>query len=708
MSAFSYKTKRLHYLFIFSLFFLSLMYTGMLLHYCHVGIDLTDEGFYLNWITTPFNYPVSHTQFGYIYHPLYRLLGENIVLLRQADFLILLGLTGWVCHALLQLLFKDHPDFSRSIFRYMLSFSMASVIYSFFGAWWWLPTPSYNSLALEALLITTLGFIKLLDNPQKATGWLILGVGWWLAFMAKPTTAIALSLCSILTISFSSARIAWKKFRFSGFVAFGLFCISALIIDGSITAFILRLYQGVDAMTLLYGGHAFEFTSGHEFLHDKRLIIIFLSLVAFTFLIVSISSHFYLKSQLVSLSVLAYMIWMIISRHWMLPPLLAPSVNILLFAVPTGASLALLLIHTHTHHNKQNGTYRALSVFLILLPYVFAIGTRGNIWTTAMRIGIFWILAIFPLLKQKDTQEFSAMQAIISLIFCSLLITTILTQFSMSYPYRQSQSLFEQTHVFDIENRHGKITSHLIISDEDKRYLDDIKHSAVQHGFHPGDNMIDFTGAFPTVLYLLGANPIGAPWYIAGYIGSTEFTIAALAKTPCNELAQAWLLTSLNGIEKYDPRLLTPHGLSQNEYIIVNDVIHAHAGLLHQYWKPRNIDQEENITRCETRRAQEKENQHTVSILLHNKSPLTSRILEQSQQYMKQKEPQKAISLLKSATFINPSSPALFNNLCVFYGIQKEYDLGIDACKHALSIDPNFQLARNNLTWLIHESNTPH
>ena len=56
------------------------------------GIDFTDEGYYLNWISNPFLYKVSLSQFGYIYHPLYNLVDGNIIWLRRLNFLITFAL----------------------------------------------------------------------------------------------------------------------------------------------------------------------------------------------------------------------------------------------------------------------------------------------------------------------------------------------------------------------------------------------------------------------------------------------------------------------------------------------------------------------------------------------------------------------------------------------------------------------------------------
>ena len=68
---------------------------GWVLWFCRYGIDVTDEGFYLVWMSNPFNYSISTSQFGFIYHPLYELLDGNIVALRQANILITFSL-AWM------------------------------------------------------------------------------------------------------------------------------------------------------------------------------------------------------------------------------------------------------------------------------------------------------------------------------------------------------------------------------------------------------------------------------------------------------------------------------------------------------------------------------------------------------------------------------------------------------------------------------------
>ena len=80
----------------------SLTLMGWVMLRCRSGFEFTDEGFYLNWISNPWDYHASVSQFGFVYHPLYKLVGGDIALLRQANVLISFAL-GWaLCFTLLR------------------------------------------------------------------------------------------------------------------------------------------------------------------------------------------------------------------------------------------------------------------------------------------------------------------------------------------------------------------------------------------------------------------------------------------------------------------------------------------------------------------------------------------------------------------------------------------------------------------------------
>lgn len=684
----------------------SSIFVFTLLYRCHFGIDLTDEGFYLNWIATPWNYKISHTQFGYIYHPLYQLVGESIVRLRQADMLIMLGLSWGVCIQLFRYVFKDTPTQHalHSFIFYGLTFCLATCVYSFFGAWWWIPTPSYNSLTLEGLLISVIGLLTLSTNKTQPTGYAILGLGWWLTFMAKPTSAVVIGLLSFIYITTTQFKTLTRQQISTPFlVSLGLLCLSAYLIDGSILTFTQRLQLGAESMSLLYAGHIFEFWSNWGFLNDSFLQSTFIILTIFSFLVISISTPIHTKTQMVCFMTLLLLSGIICMHYYKTPIIPTPATNMLALSIPLGACLAFMLLPRVKTHNAP--ALIILPLIFALLPYAFAIGTRGNLWTTALRMTFFWLLAAIPFMRRLSTTEVIHTRALMALIVAGQLITMILVQLCIEYPYRQSQSLFTQTQSFEIVNRQGRITSHLIIADDDARYMAQLKQTARSNGFNYADAMIDLTGAFPTALYLLGANPIGAPWYIAGFAGSTEYTVFTLSQTPCHELAKAWVLTSLNGTEKYHPHVLAAHGLNHEAYETINDIVYARFNLQHQFIKPKN-DYATKVAMCETMRIKQKNAQEIVKKMLENQLPLAQNISALSSAYLNKRQFNHAETLLKNAILVNPAEPVFYSNLCVAYGMQKKYELAIGTCSQALEIDPNFQLAKNNLAWVSTEKDS--
>jgi len=85
-------------------------------------------------------------------------------------------------------------------------------------------------------------------------------------------------------------------------------------------------------------------------------------------------------------------------------------------------------------------------------------------------------------------------------------------------------------------------------------------------------------------------------------------------------------------------------------------------------------------------------------------APTAENMVNLSVAYINNKMPGKCISLLKKAIKLSPDSKQAYNNLGVAYTMLRQYNNGIAACNRAISLDNNFQLAKNNLKWANDEN----
>ena len=663
---------------------------------------MTDEGYYLHWISNPWLYTFSNSQFGYVYHPLYQLVNENIVLLRQANMLIMLGLSWILCAKLLRYTLHDDEastDYPPS-YLYGIAFVLATCVFGFFGCWWWIPTPSYNSLALEALLLTIIGLINLSMRKARVTDWVILGIGGWLAFMAKPTTAIALGLLSFLYVFILSTQVKSVKINrllIALLIACSLTCLSAWVIDGSIYDFIMRLWRGVEMQRLLFNGDVFNFLPKFGLLSDNSIIPLLL-FTMLTFLATTTSTlQPYYKFQAYYFFALLFICVLLCINYYVIPIKPNPWTADIFLALPLGSWLALMRMP-----HKTTLKFIILPSLFMLLPYAFAIGTNEDIWIVMLRTIFFWMLAIIAFLAQIKQPLFVRLRIIISVAVGGLLLTIALVQLGMEHPYRQTQSLRTQTKPLKIMSITGRRIGQLIVSNDDAHYMEELRRSVLHHGFSYGDSMIDLTGFYPTALYILGANPVGFPWVPTVFIGSTDVVVSILSQVSCTKLAKAWILTSINTTNRYDPVILEPHAMNQTSHRVIDGNFNAKYGVKHQVMKPKRSYKQSTLI-CEKMQTIQKKAQNNVIKILGNTKPSSINIINRSLTYINDHNLDETAKLLTDAILINPTNPHFYNNLCFTYALQKKYNDAMLACSNALRLAPLFQLAKNNLAWVTHE-----
>lgn len=533
-----------------------------LMIYSHYGFDFTDEGYYLVWIATPKLYDWSLSQFGYLYHPFYMLLKGDIVLLRIFN-VCLTFLLSWL---LVYLVIRG--SFSGSVLdkikRFLISFCFAVGGLVFFN--FWIPSPSYNSLNLQALLIAAAGLFIAQKRISRecVIGWLLIGLGGWLAFMAKPSTAAALGFIAIIYL-FISNKINILMMVLCALLVSTLFVGSALLIDGSLIGFERRMQTALDFLSYLGGGHTFrEILRFDSFSVSKSDFVIFVCLLVTC----SMAVYFFCSNRkltklfgLCLAGVATIGILSLVSGQAVLKAEYNNFSGLLLCVVPATALLLGASFYWRDAISSFSRQQLSNAFLFMILPHIYAFGTNNNYWQIGSSAGFFWLLAglvfIVPVLRGRE-----AIYTFLPLAILTQLVVVILLQRGMELPYRQPQPLRLNLHSVEI----GATGSTLMLSEGYAKYLADVIAGTRSAGFKPGTPMIDLTGQSPGVLYSIGAVSIGQAWMIGGYSGSYKLAVEALKKVPCEQLANAWILTEENGPRSISGEIVVAFGASPSDY----------------------------------------------------------------------------------------------------------------------------------------------
>jgi len=532
-----------------------------ILGYARHGFDFTDEGFYLVWISDPFLYDWSLTQFGFVYHPLYRALGGDISALRQFN----MGAIFLLSWCLTALVLQDVAGKTRSLPTVLIisaGFSVTSLV----ALSLWLPTPSYNALTFKSLMIASIGMVLARSRPtfRSVLGWMLIGVGGWLSFMSKPSTALALA-ASALIFLLLSRKFSLRLLCLSMAVALGLLFTSAWLIDGSIEGFIARLQTGLAFYAHLDAGHtpakSFRMDNFYLIGNEKTALLVTTTLALVgcwcAMLQESLWRRLALLLSCAFLSITMGIVGGLITSY----AGLGEFQRLLIWSI-VFASLALVLIAMRERLPQYLRVDQlSLALLFLVMPHLYAFGTNGNYWWAAGFVCMFWLLGgialLGPLAQARGEWGFA-----LPLVFATQMLAALLMQAGLNNPYRQPQPLRLNDATATVT---GADNASLVLSAGFAEYLDVIKRAAKGAGFTPGTPVVDLTGQSPGVLYAMQAKSIGQAWSAGGYPGSQKLAEEALALVPCELVSRAWLLVEESGPRSLPMDVVKSYGSSSLE-----------------------------------------------------------------------------------------------------------------------------------------------
>lgn len=525
------------------------------LWFCGFGIDFRDEGFYLVWMTDPSKYDYSLTQFGFLYRPFFELMGRSITGIRQGNLLITLVL-AWILANRVLCIWGFRKERGP---RLILAAALGTGSLAFLHIW--LPTPSYNWLALQGLMVACMGLLLAAPHDQRPPTLLSsiwIGVGGWLTFMAKPPTAAGLALCALIYLLFSR-KPAWRPLLLSAAIAVLLLLGSALVIDGSLVRFANRYLTGMRMAELMFGvkdrNSLLPRLGGLKLEPLTQYQIIFgtLALAAVAWLV---GLRARVATVITTCVLLALGTGTLLIVLGFLPGLtrIENYRGLLMGVVPLGM-LAAFVVRWRSGARMQ-GTWRVI-ILMMVMPLVYVSGTANDNWWQISHAAVFWVIAAaLVAVTPVSAPAESRLPQVLVVAFATQFLIAVIIQTGIEAPYGQAASLRDQHRQTSV----GQPDVHLNLTPGFGAYLEDAERKARQAGFEPGMSVLDLTGRSPTALYSMRASLMGSAWIQGGYPGSSRHVIALLGRLTCDELSSAWLLNQPVNTTSIDPDVLASFG----------------------------------------------------------------------------------------------------------------------------------------------------
>ena len=133
-------------------------------HYKAIGVDNTDEGYYLSAVLFPHQIPHAPTDFAFYLRPLWILSGQNLPAFRVGGFLLIVVVSTVLAFELQRWVEISRREL-RVLFVALTSTSLISALAYQYVLW--IPTPNYNLLGLCVLALASSALLAIVRQQTS-------------------------------------------------------------------------------------------------------------------------------------------------------------------------------------------------------------------------------------------------------------------------------------------------------------------------------------------------------------------------------------------------------------------------------------------------------------------------------------------------------------------------------------------------------------
>jgi hypothetical protein len=587
----------LNWLQMLPLAILMLAQVGLFIWMSRRGFEFTDESFYFLHYLYWRDLIGTVTFFGAYFEWPFRILGQSIAAMRVFGLVLLLASSAFFAREVLCFSFR-RDGVTGKLRLEPIFFTGATTSLFYFGYLSTLRAPSYNLLALCAMLVATTLLLRLLArssvHPKERLVLLCYGLVTGACGLAKPTTGLLLVLMH--AAFFSIANSDWRLRRVLTLFTFVLAGIGLnfIVMQWLHPRLLDALGEGL-ALAKVTGSHSF-LSLARDFRWELRkmlpiilMVILGTSVIAFLLARLRHTLHRMTLSILIVAQVAVCVAGLIYGpeRWWLL--FLGQSV-FLLWIVER-------LFRTPGKFDFGDLTDLALMGLLFVLPVAFSFGTNMPVMEHSELAAVIPVTALLVRLARLTGVGIlspAALATCLAVLCLPTLVIQIRSATDVHHTYRQLSALGEQA----IPVQLGAAGNTLLVDAETRETLQSIIGSARAVGFLSGQTILDFTGDGPGLIYALGGRPLGLAWLLGGYPGSQALAAKVVDNLTVGELQNAWLLSSDNNpraIKDWQNLLNAKLEIGTHELVAT---VNVHASYRYvpnapdrqtvQIWKPRN------------------------------------------------------------------------------------------------------------------------
>lgn len=510
------------------------------------GFEFTDESYYLHNFLYWREFTGTVTFFGAYFEWPFRLSGASIAAMRILSLLLVLASTALLVRQVMRFSWgaPGATAGGRQAFWTMVAPMAASML--FFGFLSTLRAPSYNLLCLVTMALMSSAMLSVLARRAAGRGTgpmaFLYGLALGACFLSKATTAVSVTLLHFAFFLALNRDWAWRWLAKVVVLVTAGFLLNFLVLTLSYPGWLDMLQEGIAITRVRDGSYSMWMVlNGLRWSLQKQLptaapwllggaVLLFLarrkiaqaSPLMRSFLVVALVAAISFSH--------VYEPW---SRLWL---------------IVTACVAASLWCIERLARQGAPAAYdarreRAVMVLLLASPLAFSFGTNMPLLAHSAIASLFASTAICLRLYRLGAARAMtgpALAIALALLCLPALLTQWLAWTDVQHTYRQVAPLALQ----DTPQVLGTKGSVVRVDPGTGRSLLALQQMARDAGMPAGQDMLDLTGDSPGVIYALGARPLGSPWMLGGYPGSSAAIERILQKVDTRRVRVAWLLTS--------------------------------------------------------------------------------------------------------------------------------------------------------------------